>query len=186
MKLRLLALTALASVTFSGYSLAAVPPGSQGSGEINFKGSVIKAPCGLAPGEDGDNQHVDLGQISDAQLRTVGWGKQKDFKINLIGCVFEADDKGNAANTKANIRFDGASVGGTNSFLGVTGEAKGLAIKLTDSTSKQVKIGTASDNYTLRSGDNSLLFSAQVVRLDGQEIVAGSYTGLTNFSLTYL
>lgn len=183
MKRRLLTLTALASLTLSGYSLAAEPPGSQGNGEIMFKGSIIKAPCGLAPGENGDNQQIEMGQISDAQLRTVGYGKQKDFRINLIGCSF---DPAATDEVKVNVRFDGMSVGGTNGFLGVTGEAKGLAIRLTDSASKQVKVGTISDNYTLRTGDNSLLFSAQAVKLDGEDIVPGSYSGLTNFSLTYL
>lgn len=183
MKFSLLTLAALASLTLSGYSLAAEPPGSQGNGEILFKGSIIKAPCGLAPGVDGDNQSIEMGQISDAQLRTVGYGKQKDFRINLIGCTF---DPAVPDEVKVNVRFDGMSVGGTSGLLGVTGQAKGLAIRLTDSAAKQVKMGTISDNYSLRTGDNSLLFSAQAVKLDGEEIVAGTYTGLTSFSLTYL
>ncbi|HEM8293624.1 fimbrial protein [Providencia vermicola] len=183
MKLRLLALATLASLTLSSYSSAAVPPGSQGNGEIMFKGSVIKAPCGLAPGKDGDNQEIDMGQIADAQLTTIGYGKPKDFKINLIGCTF---DPAAANEVKVNVRFDGMSTGGSNGFLGVTGEAKGVAIRLTDSSAKQVKIGANSDNYSLRTGDNSLLFSAQAVKLDGEDVVAGTYSALASFSLTYL
>ncbi|MGO2334964.1 fimbrial protein [Providencia sp.] len=182
MKLRLLALATLASMSISGYSFAEAPPGSQGSGEIVFKGSVIKAPCGLAPGENGDNQHIDLGQISDAQLRAVGYGEPKAFQIKLIGCVFDPA----SAEVKANVRFDGMSVGGANGFLGVTGDAKGLALRLLDSANKDVKIGTKSNDYSLRSGDNSLLFSVQPVKLDGENVVAGSYSALTSFSLTYL
>lgn len=183
MKLRLLALTALASATLSGFAFADVPPGSQGNGEIMFKGSVIKAPCGLAPGEDGDNQNIDMGQIADAQLRTVGYGKPQSFKINLIGCSF---DPLATAETSVNVRFDGMSVGGSNGFLGVTGDAKGLAIRLLDSANKHVKMGATSDNYSLRTGDNSLLFSAQAVKLDGEDIVAGTYSAMASFSLTYL
>lgn len=183
MKLRTLALTTLASAMLSGYAFADVPPGSQGNGEIMFKGSVIKAPCGLAPGQDGDNQNINLGQIADAQLKTVGYSAPKEFKIKLIGCSF---DPAATAETKVNVRFDGMSVGAANGFLGVSGDAKGVAIRLLDAANKHVKIGATSDNYSLRSGDNTLQFSAQVVALDGQDIVAGTYDALTNFSLTYL
>lgn len=89
MKLRTLTLTMLVSATLSGYAFADVPPGSQGNGEIMFKGSVIKAPCGLAPGQDGDNQNINLGQIADAQLKAVGYSAPKEFKIKLIGCSFD-------------------------------------------------------------------------------------------------
>lgn len=182
-KLRSLALTTLATAMLSGYAFADVPPGSQGNGVIQFEGSVIKAPCGLAPGVDGDNQNINLGQIADAQLRTVGYSAPKEFKIKLIGCSFEPAA---TAETKVNVRFDGMSVGGASGYLGVSGDAKGIAIRLLDAANKHVKIGAISDNYSLRTGDNILQFSAQVVALDGADIKAGTYDAITNFSLTYL
>lgn len=183
MKRNLFAVTALASILFSANVLAAAPPGSQGNGQIAFTGSVLKAPCGLAPGVDGDNQSIALGQTSDAQLRTVGYATPTEFKIKLIGCTF---DESLEKDTVVNVRFDGASVGGANGFLGVTGDAKGLAIRLLDSGNKPVKVGTKSQDYTLRSGDNALQFSAQVVALQGETVVAGDYDALTLFSLTYI
>ncbi|MCL1028989.1 fimbrial protein [Serratia silvae] len=183
MKHSLFAITTLATSLFSASVLAEAPPGSQGNGQIAFSGSVLKAPCGLAPGVDGDNQSIDLGQTSDAQLKTVGYATPKEFKIKLIGCTF--DDTAEK-DTVVNVRFDGASVGGTNGLLGVSGDAKGLAIRLLDSGNKPVKVGTKSQDYTLHSGDNTLLFSAQVVALQGETIVAGNYDALTSFALTYL
>lgn len=183
MKHNLFALTALTSILFTANVLAEVPPGSQGNGQISFTGSVLKAPCGLAPGVDGDNQSIALGQTSDAQLRTVGYATPKEFKIKLIGCTF--DDK-LEKDTVVNVRFDGASVGGVNGFLGTTGDAKGMAIRLLDSGNKPVKVGTKSQDYTLRSGDNTLQFSAQVVAVQGETIIAGDYNAFTSFSLTYL
>ncbi|WP_411755173.1 fimbrial protein [Serratia sp. (in: enterobacteria)] len=182
-KKTLLAATVLASLALSGTVQADVPPGSQGNGQILFKGYVLKAPCGLAPGIDGDNQSINLGQVSDAQLTTIGYATPTEFKIKLIGCTFDAKA---AAETKVNVRFDGMSVGGANGFLGVSGDAKGLAIRLLDSSNKQVKIATKSEPYTLRTGDNTLQFSAQVVSLEGETVTAGHYDALTSFSLTYL
>lgn len=182
-KKSLLAATVLTSLAFSGTVLAEIPPGSQGNGQILFKGSVLKAPCGLAPGIDGDNQSIDLGQVADAQLTTIGYSTPTEFKIKLVGCTF---DPKAVAETKVNVRFDGMSVGGTNGFLGISGDAKGLAIRLLDAANKPVKIATQSSPYTLRTGDNSLQFSAQVVALEGETITAGHYDALASFSLTYL
>ncbi|HGM5491476.1 TPA: fimbrial protein [Serratia fonticola] len=183
MKKNLLAATVLASLAFSATVLAEAPPGSQGNGQILFKGSVLKAPCGLAPGIDGDNQSIDLGQVADSQLTTIGYNTPTEFKIKLVGCTF---DPKAVAEAKVNVRFDGMSVGGANGLLGVSGDAKGLAIRLLDAANKQVKIATKSAPYTLRTGDNTLQFSAQVVALEGETVVAGHYDALTSFSLTYL
>jgi major pilin subunit PapA len=200
-KLRTLALTTLTSAILSGYAFAAdtvvdLPPGSQGNGEIMFKGSVIKAPCGLAPGMDGDNQNIDLGQISDAQLMNVGYSAPKAFQIKLIGCDFTPANPAKALQNKVNVRFDGMSTSDTDGYLGVSGDAKGVAINLLDAKNQQIKIGSTSSNYTLHSGDNTLQFSAQLVKLpnikkeDGKDgnvaIVAGTYNAITNFALTYL
>lgn len=183
MKYNLPAVIVLVTLLFSSHTLAEESLDLQGKGKILFKGTVIKAPCGLAPGEDGDNQQIDMGQVSDAQLRTIGYSKPKNFRIHLIGCYFAPSV---TTGVKVNVRFDGLSVGGSDGYLGVTGEAKGLAIRFVDSSNVQVKIGTTSDNYTLNAGDTPLLFSAQVVKLDGENIIPGSYSALTNFSLTYL
>ncbi|WMT15817.1 fimbrial protein [Serratia fonticola] len=181
-KKTLLATTVLTSLALSGTVLADIPPGSQGNGQIMFQGSVLKAPCGLAPGVDGDNQSISLGQVADAQLNTIGYATPIEFKIKLIGCTF---DPKAAAETKVNVRFDGSSVGGTNGFLGVGGDAKGLAIRLLDAANQPVKIATQSSPYSLRTGDNTLQFAAQVVKLDGETVVAGHYDALTSFALTY-
>lgn len=41
-----------------------------GSGTVTFTGSIIEAPCSIAPGEE--NQEVPLGQVSNVTLAAGG------------------------------------------------------------------------------------------------------------------
>lgn len=48
---------------------------NQGQGVVNFKGTVIDAPCGIAP--ESADQSIDFGQISKAHLNNDGISQKK-------------------------------------------------------------------------------------------------------------
>ena len=63
----------------------------QGQGKVNFKGTVIDAPCGIAP--ESADQSIDFGQISKAHLAADGISVKKDLDIKLVNCTFESEDR---------------------------------------------------------------------------------------------
>lgn len=59
------------ALAFSSVAHAA----DQGQGKVNFKGTVINAPCGIAP--ESADQSIDFGQISKAHLEADGISVKK-------------------------------------------------------------------------------------------------------------
>ncbi|MCV5657541.1 F7-2 fimbrial protein, partial [Escherichia coli] len=59
---------------------------NQGQGVVNFKGTVIDAPCGIAP--ESADQTIDFGQISKSHLKNDGISVKKDLDIKLVNCDF--------------------------------------------------------------------------------------------------
>ncbi|STG02111.1 PixA protein [Escherichia coli] len=71
--------TMLASTVSFGVNAA-----NQGQGVINFKGTVIDAPCGIA--QESADQTINFGQISKAHLNADGISVKKDLDIKLVNC----------------------------------------------------------------------------------------------------
>lgn len=97
-----------------------IPTTDAGQGTIQFTGSVIDAPCSIAP--ESQNIQVNLGQVN---LKTLD---QKDktsstvpFTINLTGCSFEAP-----ANQDTAVQYSKVAVTfpGTNSPAGGADKGK--------------------------------------------------------------
>ncbi|MBU5899673.1 fimbrial protein, partial [Vibrio cholerae O1] len=56
----------------------------QGHGKVNFIGSIIDAPCSIAP--ESIDQTVDLGQVSNVALKNGGSSNPRSFDIKLEQC----------------------------------------------------------------------------------------------------
>lgn len=149
-----------------------------GSGTITFTGSIIEAPCSIAPGEE--NQEVPLGQVSNVTLAAGGASSAQPFTIQLEGCNLEADNK-------VAVTFNGTEAvnGATNTgFLQITGDASGAAVKLMNASGAQINVNSANtQNYV--AGDNTLKFQAALQGLEGATVVPGSFQAVTNFTLAY-
>ena len=63
-----------------------------GHGKVNFKGSIIDAPCSISP--DSIDQTVELGQISNMALVDGGKSSPRSFDIALENCDITALEKG--------------------------------------------------------------------------------------------
>lgn len=155
-----------------------------GSGEVHFKGSIIEAACSVAP--DSTVKTVELGQIASSRLQNGGTSNPKDFTINLENCDTSVMDT-------VKITFGGDTVTvttGTGSdatstkYLGITGNASGAGIVITDGSGTPINFGTALAGRTLIEGDNALLFSAYLQGISNT-ITTGDFYALANFTLAY-
>lgn len=163
---------------------------SQGQGVVNFKGTVINAPCGIAP--ESADQTVDFGQISKAHLKNDGVSQQQNVDIKLTNCDLTKDTTGGTdagAWKTVTIAFSGSSPKGDTSGteLGTTGDT-GTAIKISAADGSFVKFDgtTPAGTFNLKTGDNTMRYSAFVKKATGvTDVKEGEFTAVANFNLTY-
>ncbi|HDL7647745.1 TPA: type 1 fimbrial protein [Yersinia enterocolitica] len=154
-----------------------------GSGVVNFKGSVIDAPCGIA--SESADQTIDFGQISKAHLEANGISVKKDLDIKLVNCTL-AKPAGStpAAFKTVTVAFTGTT-SGQNSELGTTGNT-GTAIVVSGADGQLVDFtGTTSASSNLKDGDNTLRYSTWVKKATGGTLKEGDFSAVANFNLTY-
>lgn len=171
--------TLLAIVMAFGMSSVA-HAADQGHGKVTFTGSIIDAPCSIAP--ESIDQTVNLGQISNVALKGGGQSKPKNFDIKLEGCSFGTP----AAKNKVAVTFSGIESLGGKGLLGITGEAKGASVAITDGAGKVIELGKPTKEQALQDGINTLTFAAYM-QGDGatDTIVEGDFQAVTDFTLAY-
>lgn len=164
---------AVAIVTITMFSFGAY---AGGQGIVNFKGTVIDAPCGIASGSAA--QTIDFGQISKAHLDDGGISKIQNLDIQLVNCKFE-----NKKTVK--VAFTGA-IGPTPQELGTTGSTA-TTIAISGPTGTPVNFdGTDGAVTNLKTGDNTLRYSTWVKKKsDAGTVNVGDFTAVVNFNLTY-
>lgn len=154
---------------------------ANGQGIVNFKGSVIDAPCGIA--SESADQTIDFGQISKAHLEADGISVQKNLDIKLVNCNLA--NGSNAAYKTVKVAFTGTPVSGQTQELGTAGDT-GTAIVVSEAGGSLVKFdGTAGDTSNLQEGDNTLRYSTWVKKATGGTLKEGDFTAVANFNLTY-
>lgn len=149
-----------------------------GHGKVTFKGSIIDAPCSIAP--ESLDQTVELGQVSNVALQNNGKSTPRNFTIKLENCEFGTPP----ASNKVALTFTGAETAAGNGRLGITGTASGASVGITDGSGSLIKLGEAINAQTLQNGNNTLPFSAYV-QGDGATITEGDFQAVADFTLAY-
>lgn len=155
----------------------------QGEGVVNFKGTVVDAPCGIAA--DSADQSIDFGQISKATLSAGGVSQQKPLTLKLINCDVTTVSKG------VQVTFNGNTI----SAPGEGGTSAPVATELATSgptntaviinNGSNLSFGTASSPIPLADGQNTLQFQTWVKQATGKTVAAGDFTAVANFNLSY-
>lgn len=169
-------LATLISGAMSASAMAATVDAGQGT--VTFYGSIINAPCGIAP--ESTDQTVNLGQVASAQLEDGGTSRPVPFTIELIDCNAETQET-------AYVTFTGGVNPNLADSLAIQGQASGAGVQITGLNGKPVKLDKSEGSQTeikIQNGDNSLLFSAYL-KGDGQPIEPGEFTALANFTMDY-
>lgn len=151
----------------------------QGHGHITFNGSIIDAPCSIAP--DSVDQTVPLGQVANSALKDGGESTPVPFQIKLENCDITTSKSVQVTWSGAS---DNAASGASDKMLGITGTAKGAGIMLKDASEKDVTFGTATPAQKLVAQDNVIQMSAYL-KGDGATINPGDFTGAADFTLSY-
>jgi len=181
MKLNKIMIATLMAMGVSSFSYAA----DQGHGKVNFKGSIIDAPCTVHP--DSIDQTVDLGQVSNRVLADGGKSELRPFSIKLENCDFGTP----AAKNKVTTTFNGVVAPETNNkLLNISGSASGAGVGIQSYQGEDVVMGKPTSAVELAgNGDNELKFSGYLQGLSSDSaavaIVPGDFTAVANFQLAY-
>lgn len=154
---------------------------SQGSGTVDFIGSIVDAPCSITP--DSSHQTVNMGQVSNKTLELNGEGVAKNFDIKLEGCALDTVKS-------VEVTFLGAAENTAKDQLKIEGSAAGAAIVMQNVNSGEtVVLGKATKIDGLLDGTNIMKFNAKLVATGTEEtpvdIVPGDFTATTDFQLAY-
>jgi len=153
-------------------------------GEVVLSGELIEAACVVD--ERDWEQWIEFGLLTAREIRS-----QKDnaitrsFHIRLQGCALESQIYPGVSYRRARINFNSDSSSSDNQLIGITGDAKGFGIRLSDAAGKTVKLGEPTSDFILKSGINTLNFKATIVPLNNN-IKAGEFYATVSFFMDYL
>lgn len=166
------------AVVFGMSSLAHAA--DEGHGKVTFKGSIIDAPCSISP--ESVDQTVELGPISNVALKDGGQSTPRNFSIQLENCSFGSP----AEKNKVAVTFSGMESAADNGLLGITGNAKGASVAITDGSGAIIELGKPTKDQILQDGNNTLSFAAYM-QGDGESatITEGDFQATADFTLAY-
>ncbi|HDX4051643.1 TPA: type 1 fimbrial protein [Enterobacter soli] len=179
MKKIAVALAMVSGISTGVAQAATTAPIDQGSGQIQFSGKIIDAPCSINTGDE-NNQTVDLGEVSKTALENGQTSTPKTFTIKLEQC-----DVSTSSLTSVSAKFTGAKDVNDPTMLGMTGDAKGAGIVLTDGAGAPINLGTESSPQTIQDGSNNMTFSAYLKSDGASAVVPGTFTSTADFTLAY-
>jgi len=179
----------VAALLPAGSSLAATASG----GTVNFSGSVVTSACAISA--NSANIDVDLGEVRTATLAAAGSeaSTAKAFTITLEDCEIADTSAGTEEDpipaTTVAVTFtgtpdstdaDGLAVGSN----GSSASAQNVAIRLYDEQGNVVRLGESAPPVELRSGSNTLNFSAKYYSPQGNA-TAGDASAVATYTVTY-
>lgn len=160
-----------------------------GKGTVTFTGSIIEAPCSIAPGDE--SQTIDLGQVSNVTLQKGGMSAAQPFEIHLEGCTLNAEYKDGVTqkyNNMVEVKFEGTewvNNGSNTGLIQITGDASGAGIVLMNKSGAKININDSTVERAYTSGNNILSFQAALQGMSDATVVPGSFQAVTNFTLAY-
>lgn len=137
-----------------------------------FKGFITIATCNVVVGDD--NQIINMGEISTAELEARGQSVPIPFTIKLYGC--------NAADKIVKTLFDQTGHGANGTVIPVDG-VSGVGLSLQDGAGNPIFFNQNSSGQKIQAGNNTLLYSAYLVRTG--TVQAGNFSRLLHYTLSY-
>ncbi|MEJ4047246.1 fimbrial protein [Erwinia sp. SLM-02] len=152
-------------------------------GEMRLNGEIIEAACEI---EFQDReQWIEFGQITAHEiLSRSGNNLTHAFHIRLTDCSLQSQIYPGLYYRSAKITFNSDKVREGNELIGITGDAKGFGIRLSDANGKRVRLGVPTSDFPLNDGVNTLNFKATIVPLSSN-ILSGEFYATVRFFMDY-
>lgn len=142
-------------------------------------GAIIETACAIDTLSR--DQTINMGILPVSQIARDGQGLIQPFSIRLVNCVLTRQDTSLPDWHHFKITFDGSSDVG---LFGIEGEAKGVALQLTDSQGNIVTPGAPLPGSIIHAKEMLLHYSLRLVS-NHQLLRAGEYTSTVRFKMDY-
>lgn len=151
-------------------------------GNIQFKGSVVDAPCAVALESEDQIVHIEQVTLKSLGKKDEVSGQAQQFYVYLTNC--DVSTYTNAAITFSG-QSDAASPGALANTAG-SGGAVGVALRLFGPDGKKLDVnsGTASGTVPLSTGENTIPMSVDYLTT-ADTPTAGSVEALATFQIIY-
>ena len=176
MKKSIISLFCLAAIGVTGSAMAY-------DGQINFTGSISDQTCTVDSAAQGLD--VDLGKVAKSALQNTDGTDAAGVKSSAVKFALAVSSCPDTV-TGATVTFDGTSASDTTLLAIESGAtaAKGVGIGIYDSSDNLIPLHSASTNYPLSAGPNTLNFLARYVST-GEPVVIGAANGTAQFTFNY-
>lgn len=160
--------------------LHATPIKKAGHGQISVNGQVLDSACSIHT--DDVKQEILFNDLSPRSLRNNYGLGEKDFSLRLTNCRLEKETGG--VWKSVSVTFDGEIVSDKPSLFAVSGDAKGVALKLVNKKGEQAFPGQPMNSISLSLEGNQLDYRLQVVP-NGLPFEEGHWSGSLRFMVAY-
>ncbi|TFZ53466.1 type 1 fimbrial protein [Serratia proteamaculans] len=157
----------------------AATDGPAGWGRVNMQGAILATACAIAT--QSSDQTIDMATMSASQLMREGKGERKPFEVRLIHCTLAEGRDIPATWQNFQITFDGQR---DTDLFGITGQAKGLALEISDDDGKIALPGVPFSTGKIKEGDMVLNYNFRVVS-NRQHLQTGEYYSTVRFNMNY-
>lgn len=164
-----------AFILMSASALAA----NQGRGEVTVNGRIIASACAIETASR--DQTINMGASPIGQIIRDGQGEKRDFSIQLVNCALEKFNPELADWRYFQVTFDGREDGG---LFAIDGDAKGIALKITDDFGNVAAPGVPVEQYAIQPGAMTMNYGLRVVG-NNQLMKAGDYSSTVRFKMDY-
>ena len=182
------AVVMLASVEAGAASLENVD-GEHGT--LTVSGQLVDSPCRLSM--ESRDQSIDLGTLASADLAYPGArSRPVRFDVRLEGCLVASGHLRDAQTDSAvwganqpvvSVAFTAPADLSDPSLMRLGG-VEGIALRLTDSRNRDVRLGSSGVPQLLTPGNNSLRWTVVAERVPGR-LVPGAFRAVADFRLSY-
>ncbi|NIG46418.1 type 1 fimbrial protein [Enterobacter sp. Acro-832] len=155
-------------------ALASLP--AQADTDVEFSGTLVADPCVVDT--DSQEQEIDFGNIASKTFINHESTAPKDFRIRLLECDL-------TLGTQVSVTFLGDESLTQPGAFAVTGDAKGIAVRIEDAEGRTVAPNRAHGAGDLLQGETVLAYRARVTAKNVSEVTEGEFMAVATFALDW-
>ncbi|WP_307803486.1 fimbrial protein [Rahnella sp. ChDrAdgB13] len=154
-------------------------PKNQGTGQVTLNGTITETPCVIDT--QSRDQSIDMGATPVSTLARDGRGEAHPFRIRLVNCRLAHLNPSLPDWRYFRATFEGPV---DNGQFGLSGDAGGVALMLTDAAGNVARPGEPLLPGELTGGDQDLDYTLRLVG-NRQGLRAGDFRTALRFRMDY-
>lgn len=152
-----------------------------GGSRLNINGAIVATACDIDT--KSRDQTINMGTLPFDQVVNNSQALARPFSISLVSCALKHSNDNILGRQHFRVTFDGRNEDGR---FGVDGEARGVALVLSDAQGNEAVPGVELPAQTpvLQAKEMRLNYTARMVS-NSQPLQTGTYTVLVRYQLEY-